>query len=63
MLTDPGRCTPGHARALFRDGLRTPSRGWAPGHVQANLVAVPRELAFDVLLFASATRSRARCWT
>ncbi|OAI46138.1 hypothetical protein AYO44_11860 [Planctomycetaceae bacterium SCGC AG-212-F19] len=31
--------------------LTTHTAGMAPGHVQANLVVVPRELAFDFLLF------------
>lgn len=31
--------------------LTTPTAGLALGHVQANLVVVPRELAFDFLLF------------
>jgi uncharacterized protein YcsI (UPF0317 family) len=43
---------PAEARARFRDGLRVPTAGWAPGYAQANLVIVPRELAYDVLLFA-----------
>src|SRR3989442_15518191 len=30
---------------------RAPTPGLAPGYVQANLVVVPRELAFDFLLF------------
>lgn len=42
---------PAEARARFRAGLRTPSAGWAPGYAQANLVAVPREYAYDMLLF------------
>jgi uncharacterized protein YcsI (UPF0317 family) len=43
---------PAEARARFRAGLRVPTAGWAPGFAQANLIAVPRELAYDVLLFA-----------
>ena len=50
--TDPASLTPGEARALFRSGLVTPTAGWCRGHAQANLVCVPRELAFDMLLFA-----------
>jgi uncharacterized protein YcsI (UPF0317 family) len=39
-------------RRLAREGrLTTPTCGLAPGYVQANLVVVPRELAFDFLLF------------
>jgi len=37
-------------RARSRE-LTTPTAGLAPGFVQANLVVVPRELAFDFLLF------------
>ena len=44
--------TPSQARACFRAGLVRPTAGMAPGHAQANLIVVPRELAFDVLLFA-----------
>jgi uncharacterized protein YcsI (UPF0317 family) len=43
--------TPKEARQLFREGLRTPTAGWCPGWTQANLLAVPRELAYDLLLF------------
>jgi uncharacterized protein YcsI (UPF0317 family) len=39
-------------RRRARSGeLTTPTPGLAPGFVQANLVVVPRELAFDFLLF------------
>jgi uncharacterized protein YcsI (UPF0317 family) len=39
-------------RRLARGGeLTGPTPGLAPGYVQANLVALPRELAFDFLLF------------
>src|SRR5262245_56768493 len=39
-------------RRLARSGeLSGPTPGLAPGYVQANLVALPRELAFDFLLF------------
>jgi uncharacterized protein YcsI (UPF0317 family) len=43
----------GHAvRQQCREGQWTrPTPGLAPGFVQANLVVVPRELAFDFLLF------------
>src|SRR4029450_11800891 len=40
------------ARGLAREGrLTTHTSGLAPGYVQANLVVVPRDLAFDFLLF------------
>jgi uncharacterized protein YcsI (UPF0317 family) len=44
--------TPGEARKLFRTGTVTPTSGWAPGYTQANLIAVPRDWAYDLLLFA-----------
>ena len=45
--------TPGEWRRRFRQGnLVRPTAGLAPGFVQANLVVLPRALAFDFLLFA-----------
>ena len=43
---------PAAAREQFRAGLRRPTSGFSPGYAQANLLAVPQELAFDMLLFA-----------
>jgi uncharacterized protein YcsI (UPF0317 family) len=43
---------PRDARARFRDGLVTPTAGWCDGYTQANLISVPRDLAWDFLLFA-----------
>lgn len=40
------------ARARIRDGATEPTSGLAPGLVQANLIAVPADWAFDMLLFA-----------
>ncbi|MCD1285772.1 MULTISPECIES: putative hydro-lyase [unclassified Brevibacterium] len=40
------------ARARVRAGFDGPTSGLAPGLVQANLIAVPADWAFDVLLFA-----------
>ena len=59
MTTDPRLLTPNQARAQFREGLRTPTSGWSAGWTQANLIAVPRDLAYDVLLFAQ--RNPAAC--
>ncbi|MGW4486617.1 putative hydro-lyase [Amycolatopsis sp. NPDC004368] len=42
---------PAAAREAFRGGLRVPTAGWAPGYAQANLIIVPREYAYDALLF------------
>ncbi|MFP5071825.1 putative hydro-lyase [Pseudonocardia nantongensis] len=49
MTADLG---PAQARERFRAGLSTPTSGWCAGWTQANLIAVPREYAWDVLLFA-----------
>jgi uncharacterized protein YcsI (UPF0317 family) len=43
---------PSRARERFRAGLVAPTAGWSPGYVQANLIAVPRDLAEDLLLFS-----------
>lgn len=48
----PERLPPGEARALFAAGLSVPTMGWSAGYAQANIVAVPKALAFDMLLFA-----------
>lgn len=40
------------ARTRFRAGECRPTAGLAPGMTQANLLAVPREYAYDFLLFA-----------
>jgi uncharacterized protein YcsI (UPF0317 family) len=51
--TEPDRrgLAPAAARAAFRGGLAVPTAGWADGFAQANLIAVPRDWAYDVLLF------------
>ncbi|MFI0371151.1 putative hydro-lyase [Actinomadura sp. 1N219] len=49
---DPRALSPEQARALFREGLRVPTAGWCAGWTQANLISVPREQAYDLLLFA-----------
>jgi uncharacterized protein YcsI (UPF0317 family) len=44
--------TGAEVRRLARSGeWKSPTSGLAPGYVQANLVCVPRDLAFDFLLF------------
>ncbi|AYG84134.1 hypothetical protein DWB77_06343 [Streptomyces hundungensis] len=51
---EPAALTPPHeARALFRSGTDVPTAGWAPGHTQANLVAVPADWAEDVRQFCA----------
>ncbi len=51
-LRDKGEVSPAEARDLFRGGVRHQTAGWAKGYAQANLVAVPQDWAYDVLLFA-----------
>src|SRR6266851_1483281 len=52
MTTDRQRMTGDDVRRLARSGeLTGPTAGLAMGFVQANLVVVPRDLAFDFLLF------------
>ena len=48
----PAEATPAQWRAAFRAGAARPTSGLAPGHTQANLVCLPREYAYDLLLFA-----------
>jgi uncharacterized protein YcsI (UPF0317 family) len=55
----PAVLTPAEARALFRAGTVAPTSGWARGFTQTNLVAVPEDWAYDVLLFAQ--RNRQAC--
>jgi uncharacterized protein YcsI (UPF0317 family) len=43
--------TPAQARARYRDGLVVPTTGWAAGFTQANMVMLPQDWAFDMLLF------------
>jgi uncharacterized protein YcsI (UPF0317 family) len=52
MNINPGALSAAEARALFRAGTVAPTAGWASGHTQANLVSVPSDLAYDLLLFA-----------
>lgn len=49
---EPGALTPAEARARFRSGHVSPTAGWSRGFAQANLMIVPKAIAFDVLLFA-----------
>lgn len=48
----PRLWTPGEARRAFRGGLARPTAGVSDGFAQANLIIVPKDYAFDVLLFA-----------
>ena len=50
-MTTPAVATPAEARRLFREGLAVPTSGWATGFTQTNMVVLPREWAYDMLLF------------
>ncbi|MEV5432470.1 DUF1445 domain-containing protein [Streptomyces sp. NPDC052701] len=43
--------SPHTARARFREGLTGPTAGVAAGRTQANLISVPADWAYDMLLF------------
>ncbi len=51
-MDDVALLTPRQARQRFRQGLKTPTAGWCKGYVQTNLLIVPKEFAYDALLFA-----------
>ena len=52
MVVSSLPASPRELRGLIRRGeLVQPTAGMAPGYVQANLAILPRELAFDFLLF------------
>ncbi|KFI52448.1 hypothetical protein BBIA_0871 [Bifidobacterium biavatii DSM 23969] len=44
--------TPAAAREAFRAGVVRPTCGVAKGYAQANMISLPREYAYDFLLFA-----------
>lgn len=44
--------SPRRAREAFRAGLRVPTAGYSAGWTQANLITLPRENAYEFLLFA-----------
>ncbi|GAA1125518.1 putative hydro-lyase [Nocardioides aquiterrae] len=48
---DIAALTPARARERFRAGERVATSGWCAGFTQANLIAVPQQYAYDVLLF------------
>ncbi len=58
-MEDVASLSPQQARERFRSGLKTPTTGWCKGYTQANLLIVPKALAYDVLLFAQ--RNPAPC--
>ncbi len=52
MIVDVADLSPAQARERFRGGERVPTAGWCRGWTQANLIAVPARLRYDLLLFA-----------
>lgn len=44
--------SPAEVRAAARAGRAVPTSGLAPGYTQANLVVLPQDWAYDMLLFA-----------
>ena len=53
MLSKYKDLTPVQMRHIIRRGEFTePTSGLCPGYAQANLIVLPRELAYDFLLFA-----------
>lgn len=52
LPANPAAIQPADARAAFRAGLVTPTSGWSRGYAQVNVLSIPREQAFDLLLFA-----------
>jgi uncharacterized protein YcsI (UPF0317 family) len=48
----PSWMSPASARGEFRAGAVAPTAGLAPSYTQANLIAVPADWAYDLLLFA-----------
>jgi uncharacterized protein YcsI (UPF0317 family) len=48
---DHALVAPAEARRRYREGLVAPTSGWSVGMTQANMVVLPREWAFDMLLF------------
>ena len=52
MSADSAGISPAQARSRYRAGLRVPTAGWSAGYAQANLIAVPRDYAYELLLFA-----------
>lgn len=50
-LTGASQLTPREARERFRAGSSGPTAGMVPGYAQANLIAVPADWAYEMLLF------------
>ena len=53
-MNDYSNSSPAHVRELIRKGeITCPTSGMCNGYAQANLVVLPKDLAFDFLLFAN----------
>jgi uncharacterized protein YcsI (UPF0317 family) len=52
VLAQASATSPAEARKHYRGGHVAPTSGWASGFTQANMVVVPRDWAYDMLLFA-----------
>ena len=52
MTTDLASLTPLGARSRFAGGMVSPTSGWCRGYTQANIISLPRTVAYDFLLFA-----------
>lgn len=62
-MTDYSSASPKAVRELIREGkIATPTTGMCDGYAQGNLVVLPKELAWDFLLFCQRNRSPVRCW-
>lgn len=48
---DAATVSPSDARSRYRDGLVAPTAGWSSGFTQTNLVVLPQDWAYDMLLF------------
>lgn len=51
LLPGTADADPARARQQYRKGLVVPTSGWAPGFTQTNLIALPQDWAFEMLLF------------
>ena len=52
-MSDYANHSPQEVRRMIREGKwDRPTSGMCAGHVQANLVVLPRDLAYDFLVFA-----------
>ncbi|SQI38269.1 Uncharacterized conserved protein [Providencia alcalifaciens] len=50
------------ARESIRQGYDKPTAGMAPGMTQANMIALPRDWAFDFLLYAQRNPKKLSCF-